>query len=241
MSMYSLDILLLAALETAKVSVPTVYERALNLVDPETCDARLGSWAAHLLAQAKVTVNTIGREHIVPGESYVVISNHQSHYDIPAAFAAFGPKLRMIAKTELFRIPLMGGAMEASGFIELDRHNQRRALASLSVARERIISNNTSIWVAPEGTRSKTGQLGPFKKGGFHLALNASLRILPMAIDGTRRVHAPGARRVKKGQTVQVTFGCPVDPVAFGKEGLGQLVTQVRAEIAKHLPAEQAG
>ena len=215
--MYSFGILFRAAAETVRISAPTIWDEWRGRVDPRICDARLESWASNLLAQANISVETAGREHVVPGESFVVLSNHQSHYDIPAAFAAFGPKLRMVAKTELFRIPIMGSAMRASGFVELDRSNRRQAVATLKAARERMCADGTSVWIAPEGTRSVTARLGKFKRGGFYMALDAKLRILPMAIDGTFRAHAPGSRHVNPGCQVRVTLCPPVDPREYGR------------------------
>src|SRR4051794_9594774 len=107
---FSADVLVLAAYETVKICVPTIVDGLLGRVSPRVCDQRLDSWSRGLLRAAKVRVETEGHEHIVPGESYVVMSNHQSHFDVPVLFQALGIPLRMVAKRELFRIPIMGPA-----------------------------------------------------------------------------------------------------------------------------------
>src|SRR5690606_10368933 len=178
-----------AAVETAKISIPTIVQALLNRTDMDACNRRLASWSARLVEQAGIQLETVGREHIEPGQTYVVMSNHQSHYDIPVVFAATGIPLRMVAKKELFSIPIMGRAMRDSGFVELDRRHRRRAIAQLAGARERLSALGLSVWIAPEGTRSTTGTLLPFKAGGFHMAKAAQLPILPVSLKGTFDVH----------------------------------------------------
>ena len=230
--MYPLGIAAEAALVTLRISLPTIWDQYRDQVDPRTCDARLDLWARKLLRDVRASVTTLGRENVDPGESYIVVSNHQSHYDIPAAYAAFGPRLRMAAKTELFGIPFMGAAMRAAGFIELDRSNRRQALASLERARDRLLADGTSLWIAPEGTRSRTGELGSFRKGGFHLALKAGLRILPMSISGTLHIHAAGSRHITKGCSVSVVLGEPLDTLSYGRRRLPELIDTTREVIA---------
>ena len=113
--MPSLGVLLLAAYETAKISVPTIFDALRGGANMRVCDRRLDSWSRHLVEQAGLEIETLGREHIEPGKSYVVMSNHQSHYDIPVMFQSLGLSIRMVAKKELFRIPIMGGGMHGAG------------------------------------------------------------------------------------------------------------------------------
>ena len=229
--MFSADVLALAAYETAKICVPTIIDGWLGRVDARACDRRLDSWSRNLVALARITIDTRGREHIVPGESFVVMSNHQSHFDIPVVFQALGIPVRMVAKKELFRIPVMGSAMRYSGFVEVDRSRRTRAVRSLTAARERLQRDQTSVWIAPEGTRSLDGTLGTFKRGGFHLALDAGLRILPVAVDGTLRVLRAKETVVHKGQTVRVVVRPPIDVAEFGRARTDQLVSAVRTSI----------
>lgn len=238
--MFSADVLALAAYETVKICVPTILDGWLGRVDARVCDQRLDRWSRGLLRVAKVNVLTVGREHIQPGESYVVMSNHQSHFDIPVIFQALGIPMRMVAKRELFRIPVMGPAMRYSGFIEVDRERRARAARSLVAARERLAQDRTSVWIAPEGTRSTTGELGKFKRGGFNLAIDARLRILPVIVDGSLGIHRAGDRQVHKHQTVGVKIRPPIDAAAYGRARASELVEAVRATILDALPPARA-
>lgn len=236
----SLDVLARAAVETLRISLPTLVQAARGTLTPEICDDRLDSWSRQLLAQAGIRLNVSGRENLVPGEAFVVMSNHQSHYDIPVLFQALRIPLRMVAKKEIFRIPFMSGAMRAAGFVEVDRKNRTNAIHTLANAREGL-HEAISIWIAPEGTRSRTGRVAPFKKGGFHLALGSGMRILPVAIEGTRFALPAGGVTVHKGVTARVVIGAPIDPRAFSQPRLGDLVAEVREAIVRNLPEELRG
>jgi 1-acyl-sn-glycerol-3-phosphate acyltransferase len=227
-----------AILETAWISVPTVFEGLTGRLTPEICDARLDAWSRRLLRQAEIRISVRGLEHAAPDESFVIMSNHQSLYDIPTIFQALKPRrVRMVAKTELFRIPVWAAAMRAAGFVEIDRQHRERAIESLRAARAALAAG-TNIWIAPEGTRSDSGKLGPFKKGGFHLALDAGVRILPVSISGTRDVLVARGFTVRPGAEVQVTVHPPVSPADYGEERRAALIADVRAAIASGLPEE---
>lgn len=233
----SLDVLALAALETLKVSLPTVVQAAAGTLTTRICNERLDTWSRNLVRQAGIRVEVSGRDNVAPNEPFVVLSNHQSHYDIPVLFQALGVPLRMVAKKELFRIPFMSGAMRAAGFVELDRKNRQKAIRTLAGARS-LLDGAVSIWMAPEGTRSSDGRLGAFKKGGFHLALQTGMRILPVTVDGTRFVLPKGAITVTRGVSAHVTIESPVDPKEFGSGKMRDLVELVRSRIERNLPAE---
>lgn len=223
---------------TARVCVPTAVEGMLGRgKDLALYDQRLDWWSRRLLEIANVELNVAGREHSSNRESYVVMSNHQSHYDIPVLFQALKRRLRMVAKTELFDVPVFAAAMRVSGFVEIDRQDRRQAVAALRGARA-ALAEGTDIWIAPEGTRSESGELGPFKKGGFHLALDAGARILPVSIDGTRHVLRAHDWHVHSGRSVRVVISPPIDANAYGKARKSELMAVVREAIAQHLPGE---
>ncbi len=226
-----------AVLETAWISAPTVVQGAVGRLTPETCDRRLDSWSRRLLEQAEIGVTTYGLENAPEGETFVVMSNHQSLYDIPVLFQSLRRRVRMVAKTELFRIPIWAQAMRASGFVEVDRKNRERAIASLNAAKDALASG-TSIWIAPEGTRSETGKLGAFKKGGFHLALDTGARILPITIEGTRKVLVARTGNVMPGAQVSVHISPPILAADYGYERKEKLMDEVRVAIARYLPEE---
>jgi 1-acyl-sn-glycerol-3-phosphate acyltransferase len=233
----SVDVLAVVAVETLKVSLPTIVQAAAGTLTTDICNDRLDAWSRNIVDYLDLRLDVHGRENIVAGEAFVVMSNHQSHFDIPVLFQALRIPLRMVAKTELFRIPFMSGAMRAAGFVEVDRKNRTKAITTLRNAREKL-SESVSIWIAPEGTRSVTGKLGTFKKGGFHLAFDAGMRILPVSIEGTRFALPAHGLTVTKRVPVSVTIGRPIDPKDYGVERMKEFVRAVRVAIEGPLPAE---
>jgi len=224
-----------ATYHTLRICVPTVIQSALGTLTTPTCDARLDSWSRAIVRFAKIDIEVEGLEHAPLEESFVVMSNHQSHYDIPVLFQALRPRrLRMVAKKELFRLPIWRGAMRAAGFVEVNRENRVKAMRSLEGARE-AIATGTSIWIAPEGTRSPDGELGSFKKGGFHMASGAGTRILPVSIDGTRRILPAKGTRVQNGERVRVVVHEPVSTAEDADRKAA--VALVRERILSGLPA----
>jgi 1-acyl-sn-glycerol-3-phosphate acyltransferase len=224
-----------AVFHTLRICVPTIVQSALGTLKTPVCDARLDSWSRSIVRYARVEIEASGLEHAPLHEAFVVMSNHQSLYDIPVLFQALSPRrLRMVAKSELFRVPIWSGAMRAAGFVEVDRGNRIAAMRSLDRARD-AIREGTSIWIAPEGTRSESGELGPFKKGGFHLAAGAGARILPVAVSGTSRILPAKGRRVSDGMSVRVVVRPPVDPKEHADPHFKSLTAIVRERISEGL------
>ncbi|HYQ05225.1 MAG TPA: lysophospholipid acyltransferase family protein [Polyangiaceae bacterium] len=230
----SIGHLLRATGVTLRISVPTLFDALLGKLTPEVCDARLDWWSKRLLEQAEVTLETSGLDHARGARAFVVMSNHQSLYDIPALYQTLPLRLRMVAKAELFKIPIWAQAMRAAGFVELDRSARERAIESLDRAKL-ALAGGTSIWIAPEGTRSRDGALGPFKLGGFHLALGAGAPILPVTVVGTRLILPAKGARVAAGAQVRVTVHPAIDPAAYGNEVSDELVHAVRNSIQSAL------
>jgi 1-acyl-sn-glycerol-3-phosphate acyltransferase len=224
-----------AVFHTLRICVPTVIQSAIGTLRTPVCDERLDSWSMALVRYARIEIEASGLEHAPPGEAFVVMSNHQSLYDIPVLFQALRPRrLRMVAKSELFRVPIWAGAMRAAGFVEVDRANRIAAMRSLERARE-AIRGGTSIWIAPEGTRSETGELGAFKKGGFHLAAGAGARILPVAVVGTSKILPAKGTRVTDDVRVRVVVRPPVDPKDHPDPHFKSMMAAVRERIREGL------
>jgi 1-acyl-sn-glycerol-3-phosphate acyltransferase len=224
--------------EVFAVSWPTVVDALRGRVTKEVCDDRLAGFAAAVVKNARIELEVVGRENMVPGVTYLVMSNHQSLYDIPALFHVIGANLRMITKAELFKVPVFGTAMEEAGFISIDRSNRERAIASLAHAKA-VLGRGVHVWIAPEGTRSRTGELLPFKKGGFILALETGLPILPVTLKGTRDVlRAKGVRSVA-GRHVLVTIHPAIDPAPYtranDRDGRKRLMEAVRRSLSQGL------
>ncbi len=219
--------------ETFRVCAPTVVEGALGRLTREACDRRLAEWSANAVRLAEIDVDVVGREH-VGSEPALVMSNHQSAYDIFTLMHVHPTSLRMIAKKQMFALPIMGGGMRAAGFVSLDRADRDKALAALEEAK-RVMSSGIHVWIAPEGTRSNDGALLPFKKGGFMVALQTGIPIVPVTVDGTREVLPAKDFVVRKGRKVRITYHPRIDPNAYGLARRDELVADVRDRIASAL------
>ncbi len=203
-------------------------------------DELLHWWARKIFAGGNGALEAQGREHLTPGQAYVFMSNHRSLLDIPAGIAAAPCSVRMVMKQELLKVPVWGRAMVASGFIPVDRSNRDKAIAQLDNAKEKL-NKGVSVWVFAEGTRSRGGELGPFKKGGFHIARQLGLPIVPVWISGTSDQLPPDTFRVRYHGRSRVRFGAPIPTTESGGEKeLSALMDEVRArmlELGTQLPA----
>lgn len=217
--------------ELARVTVPSFLELYVREIPHEEADRRIADCIERVVARARIRLTVEGHERVPSDRAFVYMSNHQSHMDIPVLYATMpAESLRMVAKKELFRIPFWGKVLRAAGFVEIDRHNRSKAIASLGQA-EQLLQSGVSVWIAPEGSRSRTGKLGPLKKGGFYLAKNAGAPIVPVALQGTRHILPPGTTSMVPDCLVKVTFGVPI-PVA-GRE-IPDLVAEVEAFLKAH-------
>jgi 1-acyl-sn-glycerol-3-phosphate acyltransferase len=220
--------------QTGRTSAVTVAESLFLPPDKDRYAARLQRWAEKVVRAAKIDLEVRGREGVPEGEAFVVMANHQSFYDIPAVLLAVPGPMTFVAKAELFRVPVFGRAMETAGIVRVDRKDRAQSVASLHSAVAQLRAGR-HIYIAPEGTRSPTGQLGPFKSGGFRMALEAGARILPVAIDGTRRVLPARSLIVQAGHRVVVTICPPIDPKEYGLERRKDLMETTRRSLAEAL------
>lgn len=223
-----------AVWQTLRISVPTIWEGLWGTLTPEAVDRRLEAWSRAIVTRAAIDLRVEGGEHAPASESFVLMSNHQSLYDVPVIYQALHRRIRMVAKKELFAVPIWGRAMHRAGFISLDRANRERSRETL-LASAGVLQAGTSIWIAPEGTRSKSGELGEFRKGGFHLALQSGCRILPISIAGTRAVLPAKGAHITDGCAVQVVIHPAIDPQTFGEARRDELISAVRGAIASRL------
>lgn len=223
--------------EVARITVPSAAEALVGRFDQDVGDRRLADFGRRVVAGARMQLDVVGAERVPPDRSYVFMSNHQSHIDIPVLYASVPvARLRMVTKTELFRVPVFGKAMRAAGMVEVNRKNRTQAVASLERAGEQIAAG-TSVWIAPEGTRSRTGELGPLRKGGFHLATATHTPIVPVAISGTYRVLPPHAKSMRHDVPVKVVFGAPIETAG---RAISELMDEVRAFLAANVDASMS-
>jgi 1-acyl-sn-glycerol-3-phosphate acyltransferase len=191
---------------------------------------RLGHGGVALaLGLAGIRYTVIGREHIPANRAVVFCANHQSNVDPPVLFRALHPRLHILYKAELRKLPVLGRVFEVGGFVAVQRENRDAAFASIERAAESVRQGN-SFLIFPEGTRSKTDTLLPFKKGGLVMALRAQAPIVPVAIMGGRAAMQKGSAFVRPVQ-VTVRIGPPLDTAGMTADDRDTLIDQVRARI----------
>jgi 1-acyl-sn-glycerol-3-phosphate acyltransferase len=186
-------------------------------------------WAYIMLAATGVRVVIRGREKVRPGRSCVIISNHQSEYDILAIVTTLGIQYRWIIKKELRHVPLFGYALYASRNIFIDRGDHERAMHSIRHGLERL-PEGVSVMFFAEGTRSADGSIAPFKKGGFLVALEKGLPVLPVTVNGSHRVLPKKSLAFHPG-TIEVVVADPIDTTGYTRETLQDLVDRTRDVI----------
>jgi 1-acyl-sn-glycerol-3-phosphate acyltransferase len=199
---------------------------------------RAGVRAALFLSGTRVIVE--GLEHLADPRNTVVMSNHVSHLDPPVLFQVLGVDFKAVAKKEVFAAPFFGSVLRTAGFVEVDRGNREQAHRAMEATARSLIAGSCFL-VFPEGTRSKTGTLGEFKKGAFVAAIEAGSRILPVAIEGTRELMPRGSLAMRRG-TVRVRVLDPVATEGYSYADRDRLAGEVRARIAAALgPGEATG
>lgn len=174
-----------------------------------------------------------GREHLPAGRAAVYCANHQSNVDPPVLFESLHPRMHILYKAELDRIPILARAFRLGGFIPVDRRNKEAAMRSIEAGAASIQSGN-SFLIFPEGTRSKTGELLPFKKGGFVMAIKAQAPVVPVAVQGGRAAMRRGSWIIRP-VTVSVRIGRPVETAGLSLEQRDSLIQRVRQEIDRLL------
>lgn len=186
-------------------------------------------WGKSILWVSGIRVKTEGFDPALKNQSCIYMSNHQSNYDIPVLLSALPVQFRWLAKAELFKIPIFGRSMRGAGYISIDRSNRKSAFHSLAKAAE-MIRSGTSVMIFPEGTRSSDGVLLPFKKGGFVLAVDAGVPIIPIVISGTHKI-MPKGRLLITRQLVRIKLGDPLQSSDYTRKTKDDLMAHVRAAM----------
>jgi len=179
-----------------------------------------------------------GVEHIQTGRAAVYAFNHSSNVEPPVAFMALRvlfPKLRILYKAELRKLPVLVWVFDAAGFVPVERRNRDQSLPAVDKAVDALRSG-VSFLIFPEGTRSRTGELLPFKKGGVVMALKAQVPIVPCVIEGARAAMRPGSPVVHP-VTIDVTICPPIETSGRMLSDRDSLIDAVRSPIAAKLAA----
>jgi 1-acyl-sn-glycerol-3-phosphate acyltransferase len=200
----------------------------------------LGVRVGLFLSGIRYTVS--GGEHIQRSRPAVYAVNHASNIEPPVLFDVLSglfPRLRILYKAELRKLPILTSAFDLAGFVPLERGNRDQSLPAIERAVTALREGN-SFLIFPEGTRSPTGELLPFKKGGFIMAIKAQAPVVPVAIQGARAAMRKGSPWIQP-VTVRVALGAPVETTGLTLEDRDKLVLQVRNEVERLLSEAQAG
>lgn len=183
-------------------------------------------WARSWLSASGTELTVRGQEHIDPEGSYVVVANHLSTLDIMACLLAVPLPIRFLAKTELFRIPILAQGMRAIGIVEVDREGRSAIHASVNRQADELIEKKRSLIIYAEGTRPRDGVMRPFKKGAFTMAVATGLPVLPVSIHGSYQAARPG-RPLFNGGRIEVIIDPPMPTASLTRANAGALRDQV--------------
>ncbi len=219
--------------------IATLAFIVVDKIDPDSpwMDRWAAWWARAWLVGLGVEPQVEGRERVDPTGSYVAVSNHQSNLDPEVHYLSFPRPLRFLAKKELFGVPVFGTAIRVFGMIRVDRDHPSKEYINDQV--REAVARGRSIIIYPEGTRSQTGELKPFKKGAFVIAVQTGLPVVPMAIHGTNAIWPPGAKMMHPGP-IRLVIGDPIPTEGMTLNDVEWLRDQVRDWIATELEKLQS-
>jgi 1-acyl-sn-glycerol-3-phosphate acyltransferase len=232
----TLWIMILSAIYTLNTTGQAIVKKFMGNANRAWVDKTLHTWDRRILNLVQVKCNIINPYNVEPqaGQPTIIMCNHSSLYDIPLSMRAFpNHSIRMLAKKELSKIPIVGTGMTAAEFPFIDRKNRRQAMKDLE-AMKQLLASGIVMWIAPEGTRSKDGKLAPFKKGAFITAIQANAIIIPIGIRGAYDILPARTFQFNIDQTAEVHIGKPIDASKFTLENKDVLINEVFQSI-KHL------
>jgi 1-acyl-sn-glycerol-3-phosphate acyltransferase len=187
-------------------------------------------WSHWVLWASGTRVRLEGFHNVHEERPQIIASNHESWYDVFAIAAHMPGSFKFVAKKELANIPFFGWGWRACGHISIDRSNTQAAIRSLEKAGETMRSEHAKVVIFPEGTRSPTGDLLPFKKGAFMLALHTGVEIVPVGVTGGPTILRKGDWRIHRGEVV-LRFGEPIPTAEYAEDDRDALIARVRAAI----------
>jgi 1-acyl-sn-glycerol-3-phosphate acyltransferase len=185
------------------------------------------------LTLSGITYRVNGRERLPRDRAAVYCANHASNIDAPLLFHILHPRLHMLYKAEFGKMPILGRAAPLAGFIPVERHNPEQSQHAVDQAAA-AVSRGRSFMVFPEGTRSRTGELLPFKKGGFIMAIKAQAPLVPVAMVGARAAMTKGSRLIRPVE-VDVFIGCPIETAGMTLDDRDRLIAMARGQIEEML------
>ena len=200
--------------------------------DPNIFDEGPRDWALMILRWTGTKVRVENAGVIVPGRPQVLVLNHVSWFDVLAVLGHVPDRCRFVAKKELASVPVFGPALKAAGHICINRHDLPSAIRSMEVAREVLERDGPTMILFAEGTRSLTGELRPFKKGAFVLAIQTGAEVVPAAVLGTREIMRKGSLKVRTGRTITLRFGEAIPVGGLTLDNRDDLAHRTRSAVA---------
>lgn len=185
-------------------------------------------WSRSVLWLLLVPITVTGRENVDPKQSYVFVANHQSFLDVFAVYGWLPNNFKWLMKKELRKIPFVGTACAVAGHIFVDRSNPRAALQSIEYIKAELVDGISTV-IFPEGTRTKTGQMGRFKQGAFKIAMDLNLPVVPISLSGFHQAMPSGSCFVNPHARVHLHIGKPIDLSQF--EDINQAMTYLRDRV----------
>jgi 1-acyl-sn-glycerol-3-phosphate acyltransferase len=184
-----------------------------------------------------IKIEVRGLENVQPSRSYIFMSNHVSNLDPPVFVPNIPGRCSVLLKKEVMRVPIFGRILKMAEMVPVDRSNRDAAIESVRAAEE-VLGRGLNMVIFPEGTRSTDGRLLPFKKGPFHMAMEAGVAVIPVTLLGTAECWPKSTWKIRGGKT-QVIFHPPIEPAAFTDRDA--LMLAVRDAIARALPEDRRG
>ncbi len=187
-------------------------------------------WSRSVLWFLLVPIKVTGKEHVDPKQSYVFVANHQSALDVFAVYGWLPNNFKWMMKKELRKIPFVGTACAVAGHIFVDRSNPRAALQSVELVKKELVDGISTV-IFPEGTRTKTGEMGRFKQGAFKIAMDLNLPVVPISLSGFYDAMPPGAFYAQPHSHVHLHIGKPVDLSQFAD--INEAMEYLRGQVAE--------
>jgi 1-acyl-sn-glycerol-3-phosphate acyltransferase len=181
------------------------------------------------LALSGIRYRVVDAERLPRGRAAVYCANHQSNIDPPVLFTALHPEIHVLYKAEINSVPILGRVFRLGGFIPVDRKNRDAALRSIDLGADSLRAGH-SFLIFPEGTRSRTAELLPFKKGGFIMAIKAGAPIVPVAVSGGRDAMRKGSSLIHPA-LVTVRIGQPIETAGLTLDQRDEVIAKTRATI----------
>ncbi|WP_133130412.1 lysophospholipid acyltransferase family protein [Legionella yabuuchiae] len=238
---HTLWIMIFSVCYTAMTCIKAIFRKITGTINRSWVDKTMQNWVDRILKLVRVKVKVINPHDVKPKENEptIIMCNHTSLYDIPISLKAFPDvSIRMLAKKEMSKVPIMAGGMKAAEFPFVDRKNRAQAIKDLEYARK-LMDSGIVMWIAPEGTRSRDGKLSKFKKGAFITAIQAQATIIPIGIRGAFQILPAKTYQFNINQTAEVHIGEPIDASKYTLDNKEELIERTHKVMEQLVGEEQ--